>query len=205
MRSSGRRSRFRPCRRRSRPSVISRDPPSTVPNGLRPGGLVVMPGATPGATDGGAGLWQGANLPTEAQNGGRTQVTVKQNEQKAILTWKEFNVGRETDLYFDQRAGGADAKNWIALNRVMDPGAAPSQILGSIKAEGQVYVINRNGIIFGGASQVNVGTLVASSLGLSNQQFMAGINKQLYVFRTISATTAHHHAAIRLSRTAAAR
>ena len=154
-------------------------PPSNVPNGLRPGGLVVMPGATPGATDGGAGLWQGANLPTETQAGGRTQVTVKQNEQKAILTWKEFNVGRETDLYFDQRAAGADAKNWIALNRVMDPGTAPSKILGSIKAEGQVYVINRNGIIFGAGSQVNVGALVASSLGLSNQQFMAGINKPL--------------------------
>ncbi|WP_027578949.1 filamentous haemagglutinin family protein [Bradyrhizobium sp. Ai1a-2] len=160
---------------------LVRTTPGTVPNGLRSGGLVVMPGATPGATDGGAGLWQGANLPTESSNGGRTQVTVKQNEQKAILTWKEFNVGRETDLYFDQRAGGADASNWIALNRV-GPGAAPSQILGSIKADGQVYVINQNGIIFGGASQVNVGALVASSLSLSNQQFMAGINNQLKIF-----------------------
>ncbi|MDE5457055.1 filamentous hemagglutinin N-terminal domain-containing protein [Bradyrhizobium sp. CSA112] len=160
---------------------LARTAPSTVQNGLQTGGLVVMPNATPGATNGGAGLWRGANLPTEAKNGGRTQVTVKQNQQKAILTWKEFNVGRETDLYFDQRAGGADAKNWIALNRV-DPSAAPSQILGSIKAEGQVYVINRNGIVFGGASQVNVHTLVASSLSLSNAQFMAGINKELYVF-----------------------
>jgi filamentous hemagglutinin len=159
---------------------LARTTPSTVQNGLRSGGLVVMPGATPGATDGGAGLWQGANLPTESSNGGRTQVTVKQNEQKAILTWKEFNVGRETDLYFDQRAGGADASNWIALNRV-GPGAAPSQILGSIKADGQVYVINQNGIIFGGASQVNVGALVATSLSLSNQQFMAGINNQLKI------------------------
>ena len=97
---------------------LARTAPSTVKNGLQAGGLVVMPGATPGATDGGAGLWQGANLPTESTNGGRTQVTVKQNEQKAILTWKEFNVGRETDLYFDQRSGGAGAKNWIALNRV---------------------------------------------------------------------------------------
>ncbi|WKA26114.1 filamentous haemagglutinin family protein [Bradyrhizobium roseum] len=160
---------------------LARTVPVTIQNGLRPGGLVVMPGATPSATDGGAGLWQGANLPTESNNGGRTQVTVKQNEQKAILTWKEFNVGRETDLYFDQRAGGADASNWIALNRV-DGNVAPSQVLGSIKSEGQVYVINRNGIIFGGASQVNVHTLVASSLSLSNAQFMAGINKELYVF-----------------------
>jgi filamentous hemagglutinin len=160
---------------------LARTVPTTVQNGLRPGGLVVMPGATPGATDGGVGLWQGANLPAESSNGGRTQVTVRQNEQKAILTWKEFSVGRETDLYFDQRAGGADAGNWIVLNRV-GPGAAPSQILGSIKAEGQVYVINQNGIIFGGASQVNVGALVASSLSLSNRQFMAGINNQLKIF-----------------------
>ncbi|HVQ67654.1 MAG TPA: filamentous hemagglutinin family protein [Bradyrhizobium sp.] len=157
---------------------LARNAPSTVQNGLRAGGLVVMPGAAPGATDGGAGLWQGANLPTESTNGGRTQVTVKQNEQKAILTWKEFSVGRETDLYFDQRAGGADASNWIALNRV-GPGAAPSQILGSIKAEGQVYVINQSGIIFGGASQVNVGTLVASSLSLTNEQLLAGINTSI--------------------------
>ncbi|WP_324614995.1 filamentous haemagglutinin family protein [Hyphomicrobium album] len=49
-------------------------------------------------------------------------------------------------------------------------------MLGSIKAEGQVYVINRNGVIFGGASQVNVGTIVASSLSLSNPQFMLGIS-----------------------------
>ncbi|WP_176454749.1 filamentous haemagglutinin family protein [Tardiphaga sp. OK246] len=164
---------------------LARTAPNTVKNGLQAGGLAVMPGATPSATDGGAGSWQGANLPTESANGGRTQVTVKQNEQKAILSWKEFNVGRETDLYFDQRAGGADAKNWIALNRV-DSGAAPSQVLGSIKAEGQVYVINRNGIIFGGVSQVNVNTLVASSLSLSNAQFMAGINKELYVFNDAS-------------------
>ncbi|WKA26110.1 filamentous haemagglutinin family protein [Bradyrhizobium roseum] len=150
--------------------------PVVVPNGLRPGGLQVAPGATPSATDGGAGLWQGAKLPTEVTSGGRSNVIVEQTQSKAILTWESFNVGRETDLYFNQTAGGANANQWIALNRVLDPSAAPSRILGTIKAEGQVYVINRNGIIFGGASQVNVGSLVASSLSLSNQQFMAGIN-----------------------------
>ncbi|KZD24061.1 filamentous haemagglutinin family protein [Tardiphaga robiniae] len=147
-----------------------------VPNGLVPGGLVVAPGATSGRTDGGAGLWQGANLPTQTTSGGRTEVVVKQNEAKAILTWDKFNVGRETDLRFDQSASGANSASWIALNRVLDSSAAPSRILGTIKAEGQVYVINRNGIVFGGSSQVNVHTLVASSLNLSNAQFMAGIN-----------------------------
>lgn len=154
---------------------------STVPNGLTPGGLVMAPGAVPGKTDGGAGLWQGANLPTQMVSGGRTQVEIKQNEAKAILTWQTFNVGRDTDLRFDQSAGGKDTANWIALNRVLDSSAAPSRILGTIKADGQVYVINRNGIIFGGSSQVNVHTLVASSLNLSNEQFKAGIAKNILV------------------------
>ena len=139
---------------------------STVPNGLKPGGLQVAPGAVPGSD-----LWQGANLPTESTVGVRTRVGIEQTQQKAILTWQSFNVGRETDLVFDQKGN----RDWIALNRVLDPSLAPSRILGSIKADGAVYVINRNGIIFGGASQVNVGTLVASSLSLSNEQFMAGI------------------------------
>jgi filamentous hemagglutinin len=154
----------------------------SVPNGLAAGGLVVAPGATPGKTDGGAGLWQGANLPTQSVAGGRTQVEIKQNEAKAILTWEKFNVGRETDLRFNQSAGGQDAANWIALNRVLDSSAAPSQILGTIKAEGQVYVINKNGIMFGGSSQINVHTLVASSLSLSNTQLMAGINSLLFQY-----------------------
>jgi filamentous hemagglutinin family protein len=153
----------------------------TVPNGLTPGGLVMAPGATPGKTDGGAGLWQGAALPTQTVSGGRTQVEIVQNEAKSILTWDKFNIGRETDLRINQSAGGANAANWISLNRVLDPSLAPSRILGTIKAEGQVYIINRNGIVFGGSSQVNVHTLVASSLSLSNAQFMAGIAKPVFI------------------------
>ncbi|MGH6644599.1 MAG: filamentous hemagglutinin N-terminal domain-containing protein, partial [Bradyrhizobium sp.] len=113
-------------------------------------------------------LWQGADAPTQTSSNGQTTVTVKQDASKAILNWETFNVGRETTLHFDQ-TGGTQANgsnNWVALNRVLDPGASPSQILGTIKAEGSVYVINRNGIIFGGASQVNTHSFLASSLDL---------------------------------------
>ncbi|MEQ1771212.1 MAG: filamentous hemagglutinin N-terminal domain-containing protein, partial [Devosia sp.] len=48
-------------------------------------------------------------------------------------------------------------------------------MLGSIRADGQVYVINRNGIIFGGASQVNVSTLVASSLPINDNLISRGL------------------------------
>ncbi len=156
---------------------------SPVPNGITPGGLAVLPGALPEPTcGGGTGLWCGADLPSQTIDGGRTAVTIVQNESKSILTWESFNVGRETDLRFDQSRGGNAASSWVALNRVLDPNAAPSKILGSIRAEGQVYVINRNGIVFGGASQVNVASLVASGLDFAgattdarNQVFLRGI------------------------------
>ncbi|WP_051278426.1 filamentous haemagglutinin family protein [Solimonas flava] len=137
--------------------------PSTVPNGLQAGGLQVAAGADSDPT-----LWQGAERPTQTASDGKITVTVEQTANKAILNWETFNVGRETTLHFDQSAGTqSDGSNtWVALNRVLDPSARPSQILGSIKAEGSVYVINNNGIIFGGASQVNVHSFLASSLNL---------------------------------------
>lgn len=155
---------------------------SVVPNGLTVGGL--DPGVTfSGNTPSNPSMWTGADRPTASVAGGRSQVQIVQTAPKAILTWNTFNVGRETDLYFNQTAGGSNASQWIALNRVIDPGLAPSRILGSIRADGQVYVINKNGIVFGGSSQVSVNTFVASSLGLSNEQFMAGINSQLFLYR----------------------
>jgi len=146
----------------------------SVPNGLGTGALQPAAGAATTAS-----LWSGANLPVQAtrtQNGVSTEVvTVKQNSQQALLTWETFNVGRSTELYFDQTAGGADRNQWIAFNKVNDPTGVPSQILGSIRAEGQVYVINQNGIIFGGASQVNAHTLVASSLPLNDNLVNRGL------------------------------
>src|SRR5262249_48866981 len=134
-----------------------------VPNGLTPGGLQIAPGAGSNSS-----LWQGANLPVQSVANGHTTVTIQQSAPKAILNWQTFNVGKNTTAYFDQRAGGSAAHTWVALNRILDPSGSPSQILGSIKAEGQVYLINQNGIIFGGSSQVNVGTLLASAANISD-------------------------------------
>lgn len=137
---------------------------SNVPNGLGQGGLQVADGVTLDPS-----LWIGANGPSQTTGpDGRTTVTVGQTEQKAILTWDSFNVGRETDLVFNQR-GNSD---WVALNRVTDASIDPTKILGSIRADGSVYIINRNGIIFGGASQVNVRNLIAASADISNIQFL---------------------------------
>jgi filamentous hemagglutinin family protein len=152
---------------------------SPVPNGLTPGGLAVAPGIANNPS-----LWQNANLPTQTTSNGQTTVQVKQTAQKAILTWNSFNVGRNTTLYFNQSGGNqtnGSNNNWIALNRVVDPSGVPSQIFGQIKAEGTVYLLNHNGILFGAGSQVNTQSLIASSLDLfssdiatSNKTFLNG-------------------------------
>jgi filamentous hemagglutinin len=141
-----------------------------VPNGLTNGGLQVAPAVATDPT-----LWQGAHLPTQRVMNGQTNVTVKQNAQQALLNWRTFNIGKETHLTFDQTAGGANARQWIAFNKVNDPFGVPSQILGSLDAIGQVYVINANGIIFGGSSQINLHTLVASALPINDNLIARGL------------------------------
>jgi filamentous hemagglutinin family protein len=136
---------------------------SAVPNGLGDGGLKVANGI---ALD--PKLWVGAEGPVQSQgSNGRTAVSVNQTQDKAILNWDSFNVGRETDLTFNHHGNS----NWVTLNRVVGNSADPSQILGTIKADGSVYVLNQNGVIFGGASQVNARNIVAAAATMTDQHF----------------------------------
>jgi filamentous hemagglutinin family protein len=137
---------------------------SNVPNGLITGGLQIATGQN--------AEWQGAKPPTQSIAGGQTTVNIQQTSSQAILNWQTFNVGKNTTVDFNQSAGGTVANTWVALNRILDPSGKPSQILGSIKAQGQVYVINQNGVIFGGASQINVSSLVAAAAQITDSQFI---------------------------------
>ncbi|MDR6644712.1 filamentous hemagglutinin family protein [Luteibacter sp. 1214] len=136
---------------------------SNVPDGIAAGGLKVDRHVLSDPT-----LWQNADAPTQSVTQGQTDVEIRQNAPKAIMTWETFNVGRNTTVHFDQTGGTrTDGTNqWIALNRISDPTGNPSQILGQVKAEGTVYLLNRNGVIFGGGSQVNTHSLIASSMDL---------------------------------------
>ena len=98
-----------------------------------------------------------------------------QTSQQALLNWQTFNVGKETNVTFDQTAGGSEATQWIAFNKINDPSGVPSQILGSLNAIGQVYLINANGIIFGGSSQINLHSLVASALPINDNLIARGL------------------------------
>lgn len=108
------------------------------------------------------------------QNG--TTLTVTQTSPKLAINWQGFNIGQSETVHFNQPGSSA-----IALNRVL--GQAPSQILGNLRANGQVFVLNPNGVLFGSTAQVNVGGLVASSLSLNDADFLAGS----YTFRTSGA------------------
>ncbi len=132
--------------------------PQVVPNGLGEGGLKVDENPL---TQG----WLNAKAPRQSQSGDKTQVSIEQTADKAILNWETFNVGRDTTVRFEQQA------DWAVLNRVNDPNARPSQIHGQIEAPGTVMLINRNGVVFNGASQVNVRNLVAAAAQISDEQF----------------------------------
>ncbi|WP_295967762.1 GLUG motif-containing protein [uncultured Xanthomonas sp.] len=96
---------------------------------------------------------------TVSQNGGTLQID--QNAAKAVLNWNSFNVGKDASVVFVQPSSSA-----VALN-LIDASRGASVIDGSLRANGNVFLINSAGILFGNHAQVNVGGLVASSLGLA--------------------------------------
>ncbi|MDF0730768.1 filamentous hemagglutinin N-terminal domain-containing protein [Pseudomonas entomophila] len=92
---------------------------------------------------------------------------ITQNSQQLIATWERFNIGRDAQVNFHQPNAAA-----VALNRVTASDA--SQILGQLNANGQVYLINPSGVLFGQGAAVNVGGLVASTLDIADDDFKAG-------------------------------
>ncbi len=94
-------------------------------------------------------------------------MTVNQASQRMALDWQSFNIGSGQTVNFVQPNAQA-----TALNRVL--GSDVSTIQGQINANGRVYLLNPNGILFTPSAQVNVGGLVASTLGMSTADFMAG-------------------------------
>jgi filamentous hemagglutinin family protein len=145
--------------------------PSTTSDYTTSGSLLSTTGYTLPAS------WVNISGLSQSVNPNTQHITdiVTQDAQQALLYWNSFNLGKNTTLDFDQSKGGANVSQWVAINEITDPTLAPSQILGAINAPGQVYVINQNGIIFGGSSQVNAGALTASSLALNPEYINNGL------------------------------
>ena len=116
-------------------------------------------------------LWINAN-PLRKDVATKTS-TVEQTDANAVLKWRGLDLNADETLVFDQK-GHAD---WNVLNRIeagpRNPDgsrfvASPTTILGKVKADGAVYVINPNGIIFGPKAEINVHSLIASALDVGN-------------------------------------
>lgn len=94
-------------------------------------------------------------------------LTVNQSSQRAAINWQSFNVGSSASVNFVQPSASS-----ITLNRVV--GNERSVIDGAINANGNVWLLNSSGVLFNRSAQVNVGGLVASTLDISDADFMDG-------------------------------
>jgi len=92
---------------------------------------------------------------------------IQQGSNRAIINWNSFSNTLGERILFQQP--GANA---AALNRVT--GIDPSVLNGSLDANGRVFLINPNGLLFGPTSQINVNGLTASTLDMDNDAFMSG-------------------------------
>ena len=106
-----------------------------------------------------------AGSATISQAGSALNIT--QASDKAAINWQSFSIGQGNSVNFVQPSATS-----VALNRVL--GNDVSVIQGAINANGQVFLVNQNGVLFTPTAQVNVGGIVASTQNISTADFMAG-------------------------------
>ena len=91
---------------------------------------------------------------------------IEQESSHAIINWRSFGIGRDEAVIVAQ----PDARS-ILLNRVS--GNDPTEIFGTLTANGRIFLINPNGILFAPGASVNVGGLVASTLAINDNDFLS--------------------------------
>src|SRR5215472_7621505 len=125
-------------------------------------GLAALPaeaGPNGGTVVGGSATIQGQ---------GSGAVTINQSSQNLIINWQTFNIGSGESTTFNQPNGNA-----VALNRVIG-GLGPSFLDGTLTANGRVFIINGDGILFGAHSSINTAGFLATTNDIRNEDFMAG-------------------------------
>jgi filamentous hemagglutinin family protein len=112
-----------------------------------------------GTVVGGAATIQGAGTPA---------VIVNQASSSAVINWNTFNIRANESVRFNQPSSSS-----VVLNRVTGR-QGPSEIMGTLTANGRVFLINRDGILFGPGSVVNTAGFLATTNDIKNADFMAG-------------------------------
>ncbi|HIA7373673.1 TPA: filamentous hemagglutinin N-terminal domain-containing protein, partial [Escherichia coli] len=93
------------------------------------------------------------------------QMNIHQNSQNMVANWNSFDIGKGNTVQFYQPNSSA-----VALNRVV--GGGESKIMGNLKANGQVFLVNPNGVLFGKDASVSTSGFVASTRDIKNDDFM---------------------------------
>lgn len=122
-------------------------------------GLLFAAGAHAGPTDGVVR----AGAATITSSGATTTIT--QSSNRAVIDWRTFGSAPGESINFVQP--GAQS---AVLNRVT--GSQFSSLQGSLTANGQVFLVNPNGILVGSGATINVGSFFASTASISNDNFM---------------------------------
>ncbi|NCD11199.1 MAG: filamentous hemagglutinin N-terminal domain-containing protein [Epsilonproteobacteria bacterium] len=94
--------------------------------------------------------------------------TINQSSQKASINWQNFSIGASETVNFNQPNVSA-----ITLNRVI--GNEKSIINGALNANGQVWILNSNGVLFNASAKVNTAGLLATTMQLSDEDFQKGV------------------------------
>ncbi|WP_337182396.1 MBG domain-containing protein [Shinella sp.] len=127
---------------------------------------VNLPGAPAHADDLPTGGSVAAGSATIGASGGNGLV-INQTSANAVINWQSYNIGAGNTVTYVQ-----PDTNAAILNRVT--GSATTTIAGQLSANGQVYIVNPNGIAITSTGTINTGAFVASTLGISDDDFMAG-------------------------------
>ncbi|MGH1374863.1 MAG: filamentous hemagglutinin N-terminal domain-containing protein [Alphaproteobacteria bacterium] len=96
-------------------------------------------------------------------------LTITQSSDRAIIEWNAFDIGKKATVNFIQ-----PSQNAWTVNRVVSPGTDPTKILGKLNANGQVMVLDPNGVIFGNRSRIDVNGIIVSTGDIADQDFMKG-------------------------------
>ncbi len=128
-----------------------------------PTGLMLGSSAALAAPQGGEVVAGQGNISTPNAN----TTVIDQHSHRLSLDWQSFNISANELVQFNQPSTTSSA-----LNRILDHN--PSQIFGSLRANGEVVLVNPNGVFFGPTASLSVGSLVASGLNINSDDFMAG-------------------------------
>ena len=105
-------------------------------------------------------------------------MNINQSSGNAIISWNTFNIGSNATVNFNQPSSSSNTLNRVRTNDA-------TRIYGNLNANGNIFFINPNGVLFGNGARVNVEGLVATTMNLANNDF----NQQNYNFNSLTNST----------------